>query len=214
MQSFLPILAPDERDRSAKYYFPRDRDSFVIARGVLRTLLSRYLAMQPDQLRFCYGPQGKPGLTGLSGTSQIRFSVSHSHELALYAVTQNRNIGVDVEYVRENLADTGIAERFFTAKETERLRALPIERRTEKFFHYWTRKEAYVKACGIGLSLPLNQFDVSVCTEEGAVVLTVPNQPAEDLVWHLRDLTPAPGYVGALAVAGGNWRLGCWNWTR
>jgi len=213
VQSFLSILSSDERRRSGNYYFPKDRDSFVIARGVLRTLLGRYLNMQPDQLRFCYGAQGKPGLTVPSGTDQIRFSVSHAHKLALCALTRNREIGVDVEYVREDLANTEIAERFFSRREAAMLRALPIERRAEGFFNCWTRKEAYVKARGMGLSLPLDQFDVSVGPGEGAAILSTQESSKEALAWSLRDLAPAHGYVGALAVAGGNWRLSCWDWT-
>jgi 4'-phosphopantetheinyl transferase len=212
-QSFLRILAPDERRRSENYYFPKDRDCFVIARGVLRTLLGRYLQSEPDQLRFCYGSHGKPALIGPSGSDQIRFSVSHSNQLALCAVTRNREVGVDVEYVREDLANTEIAERFFSSREAAMLRALPIERRVEGFFNCWTRKEAYVKARGRGLSLPLNLFDVSVGPGAGAAILSTQENSKEALNWSLRDLEPAHGYVAALAVAGGNWRLSCWDWA-
>lgn len=213
VQNHLRTLSPDEQRRAARLYFARDRDHFIVARGVLRTLLGRYLNRDPGQLRFCYNPQGKPTLSRESGGDWLRFNLSHSHGLALVAVTRDREIGVDVEQIRSDLADEQIAERFFSMQEVARLRALPPALQAEAFFNCWTRKEAYMKAQGVGLSLPLDQFDVSLVPGEPAAVLSTRGDPHEASRWSLRELMPGPGYIAALAVKGHDWRLTCWQWT-
>ena len=211
-QSFLSILAPDELIRAKKYSFAEHRERFVIARGVLRKLLSRYAGVEPEQLRFCYGPQGKPVLAQ-RGSDQLCFSVSHSHRLAIYAVTLNRQIGVDVEYLREDLASMEMAERFFATRESETIAALPAELRTVGFFNCWTRKEAYIKAQGSGLSLPLDQFEVSLAPGEPATILWLEDELEQSRNWTLKELALFQGYIGAVAVGGAGWQLTCWDWT-
>jgi len=148
-----------------------------------------------------------------SGSSPLCFSVSHSQTIALYAITQNREIGVDVEYLREDLASLEMAERFFSAGEFETIAALPAELRTEGFFHCWTRKEAYIKAHGGGLSLPLNRFEVSLALGETAAILRFKDESERLRNWTLRELPAGPGYVGAVVVEGDGHRLSCWEWT-
>jgi 4'-phosphopantetheinyl transferase len=209
-QSFFRILAPDERSRAEKFYFQKDRDRFIIARAILRVILSQYLHVEPDQVRFCYGPYGKPALIGIEGDKAVRFNVSHSHDLALYAVARGREVGLDVEYMREDFASEAIAEHFFSRGEVEALRELPANRRTEGFFNCWTRKEAYIKGTGLGLSLPLGQFDVSLVPGDPAALLSVRENSPGASEWSLRELRPGLGYAAAIAVAGRNWRLSCW----
>jgi len=213
IQSFLHNLAADEQARVERFYFERDREHFIVARGVLRAILGGYLNQAPEYLSFCYSAHGKPALTGESDGDAIRFSVSHSHGVALYAVTRGREVGVDIERIRFDVAVTEIAERYFSRREVATLRTLPAETQRQAFFQCWTRKEAYIKARGEGLSLPLDEFDVSLAPGEPAAVLGTQRDPSEASRWSLQELTPAPGYAAALAAAGHGWHLTCWQWA-
>jgi 4'-phosphopantetheinyl transferase len=138
--------------------------------------------------------------------------VSHSQELGLYAITRNRRIGVDLEYIRTDFACEQVAERFFSSREKTTLCTFPTKMKHEAFFTCWTRKEAYIKARGEGLSLPLNQFDVSMTPGEPALLENTRGDPQEASRWSLQELRPRTGYMAALAVEGHDWRLRCWNW--
>jgi 4'-phosphopantetheinyl transferase len=209
---FQNTLDDDERSRADRFYFSRDRERFVVARGVLRALLGRYLDRSPESLSFTYSSHGKPALASESGDDAIRFNLSHSQETALYAVTRNRELGVDLEFIRCNLETEQIAQRFFSRSEIAALLALPLALRKYAFFLCWTRKEAYIKARGEGLSMSLDQFAVSLIPGEPAVLLNTQPDPDEALGWSLRNLTPASGYAAALAVKGHDWALSCWQW--
>lgn len=200
-ERFYATLSEDERERAARFHFDRDRHRFIAARGFLREVLGRYLRSDPAQLRFVYSAYGKPSL-GAEFDQRLRFNLSHSHELALCAVTLERDVGVDVEFIRPEFADDDVARRFFSAPETARLRALPRAQYAEAFFNCWTRKEAYIKARGEGLSMPLDKFEVSLAPGEPAALLNTFDAPAEAARWSLYALEPGPGYVGAVAVAG------------
>ncbi len=198
-------LSHDERNRSARLRFARDRRRFVAARGVLRDLLARYLGARPGQIRFAYNAFGKPELSPEFG-GRLRFNLSHSADLALIAITTDAGIGVDLEYIRPQPDHVEIARRFFSAAEVDELNGLPSPLHTLAFFSGWTKKEAYVKACGEGLAMPLTSFSVPLATD-----------PAHTLVdlgrtWSLYTLQPVPGYVGALAIEGTGWRLSQWQW--
>jgi 4'-phosphopantetheinyl transferase len=212
IQGFLHNLAADERARAERFYFERDRRHFIVARGVLRAILGCYLNRVPECLSFCYGSHGKPALAGESDGHAIRFSVSHSSGVALYAVARSREVGVDLERIRLDLAVVEIAERFFSPREAAMLRTIPTEVRRQAFFRCWTRKEAYIKARGEGLSMPLDQFDLSLAPGDPDAVLGTQGDPSEASRWSLQELAPAPGYVAALAVEGHGWRLTCWQW--
>ncbi len=213
IQSFLHNLAADEQARAEKFYFERDRERFIVARGVLRAILGSYLNRAPECLSFSYSSHGKPALAEESGRDAIRFSVSHSRGVALYAVTSGREVGIDLEHIRFDLAVAEIVERFFSQREVATLRTLPTEVQRQAFFNCWTRKEAYIKARGEGLSLPLDQFDVSLVPGEPAAILDTQRDPSEASRWSLQELTAAVGYVAALAVEGHGWRLTCWQWS-
>jgi 4'-phosphopantetheinyl transferase len=213
VQSLWRILSADERERAERFHFQRDRERFIVTRGFLRTILSRYLDVPPDQLCFCYSSYGKPTLAGESNRRALRFSLSHSHELALYAVTCGREVGIDIEYVHAKWGTVHVAERFFSPREVIILRSLPASMQTGGFFNCWTRKEAYVKARGEGLSFPLDQFDVSLVPGEPAVLVSTAGDPQEASRWSLRELYPAQGYAAALAVEGHGWQLVCWEWS-
>jgi 4'-phosphopantetheinyl transferase len=213
INSFLRTLAADERARAERFHFPRDREHFIVARGTLRAILGFYLNRAPQCLSFRYSSHGKPALTLESGEDPIRFNISHSHGVALYAITCDREVGIDLEWVRSNLEVEQIAERFFSCQEIATLRALPAALRRYAFFLCWTRKEAYIKARGEGLSLPLDQFDVSLAPGEPAALLRTRPDSNEALRWSLKELIPVPpGYAAALAVEGGGWSLALWKW--
>ncbi len=207
----LHLLSMDERARAERFIFLKDREHFIAARGLLRILLSRYLDLPPQQLSFSYSPFGKPSLDVESDRDSLRFNVSHSHGIALYAIARGREVGVDVEYVRADVAAEAIAEHFFSAREVERLRALPAEAQPLAFFHCWTRKEAFIKAMGEGLSFPLDEFDVSLSPEEPAALLGIRNDTLEAARWSLQALPVEDGYVAALATQGHDWQLKCWT---
>ncbi len=202
LETLFESLSTDERQRAGRFHFRKDCDRFIIARGVLRQILSRYLNTSPAQLRFSYTEYGKPELQDVPGKVPVRFNMSHSNEMALYAVTLGREIGIDVEFIREDFAGIEIAERFFSTAEVAVLRALPSALQTPAFFNCWTRKEAYIKARGEGLSYPLDQFTVSLTPGEPACLLSTHLDPRDAERWKLFALSPADGYVGALAVEG------------
>ena len=210
-QSLQRTLAADELSRVERLNFPRDRQRFIVARGTLRVILSRYLDVDPRQLRFRYVDYGKPSLIPFPGQEALHFNLSHSDGLALYAVARDRQIGIDLERVCPVAEAEQIAERFFSAQEKTVFRSLPADLKREAFFTCWTRKEAYIKARGAGMSLPLDQFDVSLIPGEPAVLLSTRGDPREALRWSLRELTPGPGYVAALAVEGHGWHLVRWQ---
>jgi 4'-phosphopantetheinyl transferase len=213
IQSFRHNLAADEQARAERFYFERDREHFIVARGVLRAILGGYLKRAPECLSFRYSSHGKPALAGESDGDAIRFSVSHSHGIALYAVTRGREVGVDLERIRSDLAVAEIAERFFSQQEAAMLRTLPTEAQREAFFRCWTRKEACLKARGEGLSLPLDQIDVSPTPGKPDAAPGTQLDSSEASCWTFQELAPAPGYLAALAVEGQGWRLACWQWS-
>ena len=212
VQQLLEVLSPDERERGDAFRFAYLRRRHVVARGVLRQLLGAYLTADPSSLRFHVGPFGKPSvLERLAGMS-LSFNVSHSAELALIAVARGRELGVDVEHVRAIEDADAIAERYFCAPERDELRSSQGHAKTERFFTYWTRKEALLKATGDGLSLPLDRVDVSIVQRGQS--WTIPVLDGSRATRHLTlvDLKPAVGYAGALAVEGAGWRHVCWRW--
>ncbi len=209
IEELARTLAPDEAERAERYYFTRDRARFIAARGLLRRILALYTRREPAALRFAYGARGKPSLA--EPDVGLEFNLAHSHGLALLAVARGRAVGIDVEYVRAELAAERIAERFFSTDEAAALRTLPREEQSAAFFRCWARKEALLKGWGQGLAFGLDRFTVS-CGAEQAVVLATPFEPAEAARWSLYPLEPGPGYVGALAVEGPAAELRCWQW--
>jgi 4'-phosphopantetheinyl transferase len=213
IQHLYQYLSMDEVTIARRFYFEKDRNHFIVARGLLRVLLGRYLDMEPGQLIFRYNPHGKPALDTSTHEKTLQFNLSHSHELALYAFTSTRHIGIDIEYMRSNVAFAGVARHSFSPNEQALFRALPEEIQPQAFYNCWTRKEAYIKARGKGLSIPLHLFDVSLQPGEPATLLSSREDPQEPQRWSMRELLPGPGYAGALAVEGSGWNLSCWQWS-
>lgn len=206
-------LAADEQLRAERFHFERDRQYYIVGRGLLRTILGQYLKLEPGELHFYYGARGKPALPDTLNPGRICFNLAHSQGLALYGITRGREIGVDLEYIRPVSEMDEIAGRFFSAQENAALQALAPSQRQEAFFNCWTRKEAYLKATGDGLAQPLDQFDVSLAPGEPARLLRIAGQSHLTARWSMLALKPAPGYVAALVVAGQDWQAQCWQWA-
>jgi 4'-phosphopantetheinyl transferase len=200
-------LSADERDRAARFGPPAVRRRFVVARATLRAILSRYVDRDPRELRFADGGHGKPVLAGAGP----HFNVSHSGALVLYAVS-GRAVGVDVERVRTEFDWRGAAAQFLSPCEGAALRALGPEGGRAGFFTCWTRKEAYLKARGVGLLAPLDCFDVSVGPDAPAELLGARGELDDARSWWLHDCEPAPGYAATVAGEGRLGRLICWDW--
>ncbi|HTW63527.1 MAG TPA: 4'-phosphopantetheinyl transferase superfamily protein [Bryobacteraceae bacterium] len=190
-------LSSDETDRAARFRFEKHRRAFVLGRGVLRALAANYLQIDPAEVRFIYGPKGKPTLAG-SGCP-LRFNVSNSGDVAVYGFTLDCEIGVDVEHRRRPVEIENIARRFFAPGEVAELMSLPEDDRHQGFFNCWTRKEAYIKAVGDGLSVPLDSFEVTL--EPGAAprMVRLEGSTAAAEHWTLHAFTPGPEYTGAIA---------------
>jgi 4'-phosphopantetheinyl transferase len=205
-------LSPDERARAARFRFPEHRTAFVAGRGAQREILSRYAGLPPHALAYRETQHGKQSLDGPAAALGIRYNVSNSGDLALYAVTLGREIGVDLERIKPMPDGLDIAKRFFSAPENEIFAALDESVRDLAFFNCWTRKEAYIKAVGEGLSMPLDRFDVAFAPGEPARLLRTRGEEDEAARWSMLEVHPGPGYVGALAVEGDGWRPVLFDW--
>jgi 4'-phosphopantetheinyl transferase len=203
------FLAADERDKMQRFRREKDRRRYLVGRGLLRSLLGRYLDVAPQDLRFETTAAGKPHLA--SGQRQLQFNLAHSGEYVLFAIADGRAVGVDVEEINDDLDAGEIAAHFFSPDEQRELEALTGRLKIEGFFACWTRKEAYVKARGEGLSLPLDQFDVSLRPGDPARLIATRPDPAEARRWQLSGLDVADGYKAALAVEGQGWTLRSWD---
>ena len=199
------LLIDDELDRMGRYRFERDRERFAMCRGALRILLGRYLSIDPRQVRLRYSPKGKPELDQTAGTRHrhdLRFNLSDSSDWALLAITRGDEIGVDIERVRP-LPDAEILARdHFSPREYDEYKALPPSEKLAGFFNCWTRKEAWLKATGEGITVPLDRFDVTLVPGQGPRLLRVEGDPDAPARWALYDCVPAQDYVGAIAVKG------------
>lgn len=209
VEALRGLLAADEQARAARFYFEKDRRHYVAARGILRQLIGRYLAVAPQQAAFAYAEKGKPYL---ADNPDFGFNVAHSHGAALLAFGRRRALGVDLELVRPLEDGERIARRFFSAWEVAQYTAVSPAKRPQAFFNCWTRKEAYIKAIGDGLSCPLDSFDVTLTPGEPARLLRVGGSETAAARWQLESLTPAAGFVGAVMADGAPWRLRCFHW--
>jgi 4'-phosphopantetheinyl transferase len=200
------FLTEDEQERTRRFRFPHHGQRFAIARGLLRSLLAGYLEIDPSQVVFEYSEKGKPSLGNASSARRVHFNLSHSEDIALFAFTTRGDVGVDVEKLRQNFSPLEIAQRFFSPAEAAALSALPVEQQHEGFFNCWTRKEAFVKALGEGLSLPLHRFDVSLLPGQPAELLATRPDAAERNRWWLSALDVTSDCKAAVAVRGTNLR--------
>lgn len=210
VETLRQLLTTDEQARADRFHFEKDRRHFTVARAGLRKLLGRYLGLAPAEIEFTYAERGKPGLDPKLARD-LKFNLAHSGGLALYAFTRCGEIGVDLEQIRPEVTGDDIARRFFSATEVARLSAVPAPLRHQAFFDCWTRKEAFIKAKGMGLYLALDQFDVTLSPGEPAALLITRWDLSEAARWSLRSLDVGEGFVGAVAVEAHDWQLSCWE---
>lgn len=210
------VLNEEERERARRFHFERDRQCSVTARGILRLLLAWYgvgedgAELKPASLNFRYNAYGKPEVSG----ARLAFNVTHSGAMILLAFSPLQPLGVDVEYMRAQSDLESLARHFFAPEECATLLALPAEQRVQAFYNCWTRKEAYIKARGLGLSLPLDSFTVSLKPGEPAALLACTDDKRTPADWSLFALDPGQEYAGALAVCPGSSPcvVRCWDW--
>lgn len=200
--ALLPFLSPDEAVRASRFIFERDANAFIIAHAMLRRILAEYLSVVPQSLAFITGPFGKPAISGPPDAGGLEFNLSHSGDLALVAVSRGSPLGVDIERLDARIEHLELAEQFFSPAERAALRSLPAdEARTQGFFNAWTRKEAYLKATGHGITRGLHHFDVTLAPSEPAALLADRLDPLAVRRWRMAALSPGAGYAAAIVVA-------------
>lgn len=214
LERLRKILAPDELARAGRFHFEKDRRHFIASRGILREILARYLICGAERLKFRYSPYGKPRLAPETRGDGLYFNLSHSHDLALYAISRFPEIGVDIELVRGDFPCRELAQRFFSPSEINALHSLPESARRLAFFSCWTRKEAFSKAQGKGLSIPLDEFAVSIGPGEPASLLQAESDSVEVSGWVLKEIFPAQEYIAAVAVKAPHCQIRCWQWMQ
>lgn len=206
-------LSDDERERADRFVIHLVRDRFIAARGALRDILGRYLGQPAPAIRFAYAEHGKPELA--DDRTGLCFNLSHTRDMALYAMARNRRIGVDIECLDRPVYNDRLklAERFFSEAEHRTLRMLPEDRQDAAFLRCWTRKEAFVKAIGDGLTCPLNEFDVTLSDREPPAITATRWDPLEAGRWAMVSMAPENGYIAAVVVEAPLPRFSMWQWA-
>jgi len=207
------FLSDDEVRRGDRFVQPIHRDRFVAARGILRAILGRLLARSPASLTFDYSSTGQPRLSGSSDDDPgVRFSVSHSGDMALYGITLGRQVGVDLEVLRSIPDAAALAGRFFSAAEQAALQALPDAARDTAFLACWTRKEAYLKAVGVGIGSGLDGVEVDFASGQPGAFALIGGQIEAAARWTVEAVSPAAGFIGALVCEGRDLRITTQEW--
>jgi 4'-phosphopantetheinyl transferase len=209
---FRSLLSRDEQERAGRFHKTKDARRYEAARGSLRSLLGAYLAIEPGRLQFVCDAFGKPHLAGELPLTSVNFSISHSNDWGLFGFVRGHKIGVDLERIRTEIEVEDLAKRYFSPNEFQRLCSLSADQRREAFYCGWTRKEAYLKGRGEGLSYGLDGVEVSLTPGEPVIILGASDDPNVSRKWTVQHLSPAPGYVGAAAVEVGNIAFRCLRW--
>ena len=203
------ILSAEENRRAARFHFNIDRHRFILSHGALRDILACYLYLSPEDIQFKIGEQGKPAI---ASETNLNFNLSHSGDFVLIAIASSHKVGVDVEKHRQDMEHEKIANRFFSEREQSELEKLPNDQKMIGFFNCWTRKEAYIKAHGLGLLLPLDSFDVSLAPN-GPVVLRATRPDSQEASrWTLSSLNVHSDHTGAVAAEGREMEFRFWDW--
>lgn len=212
ISKFTQALSNAERNRSTRFYFDSDRARYIIVHGILRSILGWYSDLELSQLQFYRGKNGKPAISKHHCNKDIRFNLSYSENIALYALTLCHEIGIDVEMMHDIPEMEQIAKRYFSVNEYSIYRSLPERKKKEVFYIYWTRKEAFCKATGDGLSFPLERFDISKVESEPVKLLETGGDANGSSQWLIYDLNIGTGYKAAFALEGQHCELLCFQW--
>ena len=199
---FHALLSAEEKARAERFYFERDRNRYVFGRGILRTLLAGYLGMEASEIRITYGPQRKPELAPLPDKKTLQFNLAHSNEWAAYVFGWDRPLGIDLEFVRPMPDVDDLAQRFFSSRESKLIHSLSGDQKWDTFFKIWTCKEAVLKAHGSGLTLPLDQFEISLEANGEVKLLSVAEETTQLAAWQLQVVELVAGYKSAVATMG------------
>lgn len=209
MQEYESILSDDEKTRASKFRFSKDKKTFSLTRGVLRKLAGAYLDTEPKKVKFHYEQYGKPRF---QDESRIKFNVSHSGDRAVIAFVRDYDIGVDIEYFKDDFDVLDIAENFFSRREIDKLKMQPLKEQRQAFYRCWTRKEAFIKAEGSGLSFPLDKFTVSMHSDNEANLEHTDWSPDEKDRWNMFSFKPAQNYIAAVAINGNTTSFNVFDW--
>lgn len=212
VQEFKEKLSVEERIKSEKFRFERDRSRFIAARGILRLILGAYLGIVPNEIRFCYEIGGKPRLLSSFATDDIQFNLSHSEELALYGFTRGHEVGVDIECIREMSEMEEIVEQLYSRRYRDLLSTVSPNEKQEIFFHWWTRKEAFAKGTGSGLTHPVDTFDALPVEGKSAGSVWIMEAGQQGQQWSMWDVSPADGFAGTVLVEGEGLDVQYWQW--
>ncbi len=205
------ILSNEEQEKADRFHFERDRKQYTIARGFLRIIIGRYLDINPTEFDFSYNKYGKPKLEGADIGDSLHFNLSHSGNMVLYVFSLNRRVGIDVELIKSYKKTREIVERFFSEKEKEEFASLPEGQKDVAFYTCWARKEAYIKAVGKGMSLPLDEFTVSMIPRKPILLLHNHNEIDNGVKWTLLDIDRIENYASAVAAEGEGLKLRYWD---
>jgi 4'-phosphopantetheinyl transferase len=210
--AFEQTLTTDERHRANRFRFEPDKTRFIASRGILRDILSRYLNLEPGQVQFAYGEYGKPRLASMIKHAGLEFNLSHSGEMAMYAIAHQTQVGIDLEQLRflNNLEQ--LARQCLSPRELQAFLTLEPAQQQTTFFHYWTGKEAYLKAVGKGLSVPLEQIEIPLDIRQPTQVRSE-ESGFQSHDWYLQTVPSIAGYIAALVVEGQNWHPLYQDWS-
>jgi 4'-phosphopantetheinyl transferase len=198
LAEYRTLLSEEELQRQQRFHFQRDRHRYLVTHALVRTVLSRYAAVAPQEWTFDFNSYGRPSVgSAQTMIAQIEFNTSHTDGLVAVATTRERQIGVDAENLRTRQIDIGIADRYFAPAEVASLHALPREHRRRRFLEYWTLKESYIKARGMGLSIPLDQFSFDFSLRNGVRLQADARLLDSPLRWSFSQLVLDEEYVVA-----------------
>jgi 4'-phosphopantetheinyl transferase len=212
MPGGMPVLSPDENARAGRLLCEHKRTQFIAGRSALRRLLGQYLGVAPQALAFRYGPHGKPGLATGATPALLAFNFSNSQDLALLVVASAREVGIDLEYRHRSISVAPLARHILSGNENAALQRLPSERHKQALLATWTRKEAYVKALGVGFARSLKSFSTGLTGDDETVVRNLADADGEPRLWTFVPLAVHPDYLACLAAPGTDWTPRCFDW--
>jgi 4'-phosphopantetheinyl transferase len=199
LSAYDALLTPEERTRKQRYVFEKNRHEYLITRALVRSVLSRYAPLRPAAWTFSANEWGCPAIASAEGQG-LRFNLSNTRGLVCCLVAADRDVGIDVEDVTREGETVTIADRFFSPSEVDELRAQPEERRRPRFFDYWTLKEAYIKARGMGLAIPLDHFSFLLANDRPIGIAFDPRLEDDASSWQFEQLRPTPNHLVSVAI--------------